>query len=239
MCRRLNMTAVKSIFPILLILVFSSWSGAVSALSETTDSNTNSDYQVISENSKWSKLSVVSESDYKLNDFSGIIHSPFGNFDPLKDVMPLGPENLYDSSALSRTGLVIVQSNSVDMTDLINLIDSYGYPIIDNIPDSALIVRLPIEDILTSKSELEKSPSVRWIEGLPIAWRVSPSLVDFSGRGGFSLDLDITIASDLEINELSELELDMNRISESSSTEMFVIFTYVKLKELMRHGCPF
>ena len=218
MCRRLAMTAVKSIFPILLILILSSWSGAVSAFSETSESNINSDQQVLSENSKWSKLSIVSESDYELNDFSGIIHSPFGNFDPLKDPMPLGPENLYDSSAILRTGLVIIQSNSVDMIDLINLIDFYGYPIIDTIPDSALIVRLPIEDIFTSISELEKSPSVRWVEGLPIAWRVSPNLVDFSGRGGLSLDLDLTLTSDLEINELSELESDMRRISDSSIT---------------------
>ena len=70
------MTAVKSIFPILLILVLSSWSGAVSAFGETSEHNINSDYQVLSENSKWSKLSVVSESDYELNDFTGIIHSP-------------------------------------------------------------------------------------------------------------------------------------------------------------------
>ena len=218
MCRRLVMTAVKSIFPILLILILSSWSGAVSAFSETSESNINSDQQVLSENSKWSKLSIVSESDYELNDFSGIIHSPFGDFDPLKDPMPLGPENLYDSSAILRTGLVVIQSNSVDMIDLINLIDFYEYPIIDTIPDSALIVRLPIEDIFTSISELEKSPSVRWVEGLPIAWRVSPNLVDFSGRGGLSLDLDITLTSDLEINELSELESDMRRISDSSIT---------------------
>ena len=122
MCRRLAMTGVKSVFPILLVLILSSWSGTVSAFSESTDYSINSDYQVLSDNSNWNKLSIVSESEYKLNDFSGIIHSPFGDFDPLKDVMPLGPENLYDPSALSRTGLVIVQSNSVDMTDLIDLI---------------------------------------------------------------------------------------------------------------------
>ena len=94
MFRRPAMTAVKSIFPILLILILSSWSGAVSAFSETTESNLDSDYQVLLEDSNWSKLSVVSESDYELNDFSGIIHSPFGDFDPLKDPMPLGPETV-------------------------------------------------------------------------------------------------------------------------------------------------
>ena len=216
MCRRLAMTAVKSIFPILLILILSSWSGAVSALSETTEYTEISDLQEPSEISKWSKLSVVSESNYELNRFTGIIHSPFGNFDPLVDPMPLGPESLYDSSALSRTGLAVIQSNSVDMSELINLLDSKGYSIIDYLPDSALIIRIPVEDIMNSKSELEKSSSVRWIEGLPIAWRVSPNLVDFSGRGGLLLDLDLTITSDLKTSELSELESDMNRISDSS-----------------------
>ena len=69
---------------------------------------------------------------------------------------------------------------------------------------------------MTFKSELEKSPSVRWIEGLPIAWRVSTNLLDFSGRGGLLLDLDLTITSDLQLSQLSELESDMNRISDSS-----------------------
>ena len=210
------MTAVKSIFPILLILIFSSWSGAVSAVSEDVISTENSDFQESPIISKWSKLSVVSESNYELNHFTGIIHSPFGNFDPLVDPMPLGPESLYDSAALSRTGLAIIQSNSVDMTELINLVDSYGFPILDILPDSALIIRLPVEDVLTFKSELEKSPLVRWIEGLPIAWRVSTNLLDFSGRGGLLLDLDLTITSDLQLSQLSELESDMNRISDSS-----------------------
>ena len=216
MCRRLAMTAVKSIFPILLILILSSWSGAVSALSETTKSTEISNFQDPEEINKWGKLSVVSESNYELNHFTGIIHSPFGDFDPLVDPMPLGPESLYDSSALSRTGLAIIQSNSVDMTELINLLDSNGYSIIDHLPDSALIIRIPVEDIINSKSELEKSPSVRWIEGLPIAWRVSANLIDSSGRGGLLLDLDLTITSDLEPSELSELESDMSRISDSS-----------------------
>ena len=108
--------------------------------------------------------------------------------------MPLGPENLFDSSSLSRTGLVIIQSNNVDMIPLIDLIESFNYPIIDTLPDSALIVRLPIDEVLESKDNLEKYPEVRWIEALPIAWRVSPNLVDFSGRGGLSIDLDLTIA---------------------------------------------
>ena len=63
MCRRLAMTGVKSVFPILLVLILSSWSGTVSAFSESTDYSINSDYQALSDNSNWNKLSNVSESE--------------------------------------------------------------------------------------------------------------------------------------------------------------------------------
>ena len=45
-------------------------------------------------------MSVGYESSYDVKKFSGLIHSPFGDFDPLVDPIPLGPENLYDSSAI-------------------------------------------------------------------------------------------------------------------------------------------
>ena len=42
------------------------------------------------------------------------------------------------------------------MIPLIDLIESFNYPIIDTLPDSALIVRLPIDEVLESKDNLEK-----------------------------------------------------------------------------------
>lgn len=238
MFRTLVMTAVKSIFPVLLILILSSWTGAVSALSDnshyTDNSIPNDDEKV----SMWSKLSSAMKSDYSMNDFSGIIHSPFGNFDPLLEPMPLGPENLYDSSSLSRTGLVIIQSNNVDMIPLIDLIESFNYPIIDTLPDSALIVRLPIDEVFESKDNLEKFPEVRWIEALPIAWRVSPNLVDFSGRGGLSIDLDLTIAPDLDFSQLSELEVDMKRISDSTSSRNVCDIRLCQIKDIDASWLP-
>jgi len=210
------MTTAKSIFPILLILILSSWSGVVSAHSEIKKNSLYTNFQEAPDTGDWNKLELVYESEYELNNISGIIHSPFGHFDPLVDPMPLGPENLFDSLSLSRTGLAIIQSNSVDMTGLYFLLDSYGYPVIDHIPDSALIIRIPVDDISYSMNQLEKHPSVRWIEALPIAWRVSPSLVDLSARGGVLLDLDITVTPDLETSDLLILESDMSRISDDS-----------------------
>ena len=238
MFRTLVMAAVKSIFPVLLILILSSWAGAVSALSDNSHYTDNLILNDDEKVSKWSKLSSAVKSDYSMNDFSGIIHSPFGNFDPLLEPMPLGPENLYDSSSLSRTGLVIIQSNNVDMIPLIDLIESFNYPIIDTLPDSALIVRLPIDEVFESKDNLEKFSEVRWIEALPIAWRVSPNLVDFSGRGGLSIDLDLTIAPDLDFSQLSELEVDMNRISNSASSRNVCDIRLCQIKDIDASWLP-
>lgn len=215
MCRTYDMKTIRHVFPILFILILSSWSSVVVALNSPSDDSTFS----LSEDSsipEWGQLSVGVESVYEVRNFSGIIHSPFGDFDPLTDVIPLGPENLYDSFAIHRTGLAIIQSKSVDQTGLMELLNLYDIPILDVIPDSALIIRLPVDEILESRELLEKSEHVRWIGELPIAWRVSLNLVSLSGRGGIIVDLDLTPASDINHNELIELEDDLRYLSESS-----------------------
>ncbi len=208
------MPATRTVLPVLLLLMFSSWSGAVLASNNDSESPSISIPNEAITDFQWSEISVDYESSYDLKKFSGLINSPFGDFDPLVDPIPLGPENLFDSSAIFRTGLVIIQSNGVDMTGLIDLLDLYEIPIIDSIPDSALIVRLPVDDISETKSLLEKSEHVRWINGLPIAWRVSQELVSVAGRGGIIVDLDIIPASDLEFDELLELEKNLKVLSE-------------------------
>ena len=207
------MSAMRSVFPVLFILIFSSWSSVVVASEEDSEESLSIVTNEYSSESQWSQLSSVSESIFQVRNFSGLIYSPFGDFDPLLDPIPLGPENLYDSSAIHRTGLAIIQSRGVDMTDLMKLLSSHDFSIIDTLPDSALIVRLPTDDILGSFSLLEKSEHVRWIGELPIAWRVSQELVDLSGRGGIILDLDIVPTSDLNSIELLELEIDLKKLS--------------------------
>ena len=210
------MSTIRSVFPVLFILIFSSWSSVVVASDEGSEESLSITSNEFISESQWSQLFSVSESVYDVKNFSGLIYSPFGDFDPLYDPIPLGPENLYDLSAINRTGLVIIQSKSVDMTGLMQLLYSHDLPIIDTLPDSALIVRLPTDDILGSISLLEKSEYVRWIGELPIAWRVSQELVDLSGRGGIILDLDIIPASDIDSNELLELEMNLKMLSDDS-----------------------
>ncbi|MDC3281674.1 S8 family serine peptidase [Euryarchaeota archaeon] len=210
------MSTIRSVFPVLFILIFSSWSSVVVASDEGYEESLSIISNEFISESQWSQLFSVSESVYDVKNFSGLIYSPFGDFDPLHDPIPLGPENLYDLSAIHRTGLVIIQSKSVDMTGLMQLLYSHDLPIIDTLPDSALIVRLPTDDILGSISLLEKSEYVRWIGELPIAWRVSQELVDLSGRGGIILDLDIIPASDIDSNELLELEMNLKMLSDDS-----------------------
>ena len=210
------MSTIRSVFPVLFILIFSSWSSVVVALDEGFS---DSQIVVIDEyipESNWESLSAVSESVYQVRDFSGLIHSPFGDFDPLSDNIPLGPENLYDPSAVFRTGLVIIQSGSVDMADLMELLNLHNLNVLDTLPDSAVIVRLPVDDILGYKSLLEESEYVRWIGELPIAWRVSPDLVSLSGRGGIIIDLDIIPASDIAYEELADLENNLKSLSKDT-----------------------
>ena len=116
------MSTIRSVFPVLFILIFSSWSSVVVALDEGFS---DSQIVVIDEyvpESNWESLSAVSESVYQVRDFSGLIHSPFGDFDPLSDNIPLGPENLYDPSAVFRTGLVIIQSGKNPVKSLFVLL---------------------------------------------------------------------------------------------------------------------
>ena len=113
----------RSVLPILFILLFSTWGSVLSAAS-VSDSELNIDTnpQTLSPTSQMSPFTDVVNSTYDLREISRLIHSPFGSFDPLSDPIPLGPENLFDPSAILRTGMVVVQSNNADMTDLYDLL---------------------------------------------------------------------------------------------------------------------
>ena len=81
------MYARKSTFLVLTVLLFSSWSGMVSASPQGTDSIHSPD----SDNyhfEKWTSLEFASEHLHQIRQTSGIIHSPYGSFDPLMDEYP-------------------------------------------------------------------------------------------------------------------------------------------------------
>ena len=59
---------------------------------------------------------------------------------------------------------------------------------------------------------------VRWAGELPIAWRVSPEVASIAGREAITVDLDISPAPDLSIQELKQLQSDLESISSSENS---------------------
>ena len=207
------MTRARSVIPVLVALLLSTWSGVLASASEDPlpDSDVTEDASQ-GLNSQWSRMAAT-ETTYQLRESSGILHSPFGAFDPLDDPIPLGPENLYDPLALRRTGMLLVQSYSADMTAMMNAFSSMGVDVLDVVPDDAVVVRVdPLSDTGVVEA-INRLPSVRWTGELPVAWRVAPELISLSGRTGMLVDMDVTPAPDLDLDELAELSLDLQLVS--------------------------
>ena len=158
---------------------------------------------------------IPSESSYELRTATGILHSPYGPFDPLVDPIPLGPENLYDPFALQRTDMLLIQSSSSDMTAMMGVLEKFELGVIDIMPEHSVIARLHTDNHERVVDELTKYSSIRWAGGLPIAWRVSPYLSAIAGLDGHLIDLDVTPAPDLNKEELLSLSEDMNLISQN------------------------
>ena len=198
---------------ILSALMLAAWSGAISGASEITN-QTQSDFTPdrYSDQTSW-LVAEPTQSHYELRQSTGMIYSPYGPFDPLIDPIPLGPENLYDPMALERTGLIIVQSSSSDLTEMFAVLHRLDLPVIDMLPDDSVIVRVDAVADSRILSELMDEKSIRWSGGLPIAWRVSPELSFLAGRVGIQVDIDITPSSDLSQRDVDSLSSDLRAIS--------------------------
>jgi len=207
------MTRPRFVILILASLILSTWTGVLASASEASSlDNYVREGDSLAPNSQWSRIDA-SETYYPLRESSGLLHSPFGAFDPLNDPVPIGPENLYDPQALRRTGMLLVQSESADMTAMLNAFSSMGVDVLDVVPDDAVVVRVdPLSDSEVVEA-INKLPNVRWVGELPIAWRVASELIPLSGRPGVLVDLDVTPAPDLDSDELAELSLDLQLVS--------------------------
>ena len=211
---RCSMGDRRLVFVTLVMLIFSGWS---SGLVSATDSNSEKAAQSTDFGDEIRapiQMSNPVENTYELRVSSGLIHSPYGSFDPLTQPIPLGPENLYDSKAMERTGFAIIQSNSADLTGVLNLVDELEITLVDYFPDDAVIVNIPSNaDYTTILSSLNSDESVRWVGQLPIAWRVSPEVAALSGRASVSVDLDLIPSPILSEEELMSLASDLESIS--------------------------
>jgi uncharacterized membrane protein len=170
---------------------------------------------------EWLLFHNATINNYPLRESSGHIHSPLGSFDPKDGYVPLGPENFIDLNSFSKTGMAIVQSKSSDMTLLTNiLLQEDSISILDHIPDDSLIIRISGEDKVKKITQLSELNEVRWIGELPIAWKISKSLVIHYFENTNLIDIDLIPAKDLSIEELVELNLDMSYLSSSSKNKI-------------------
>ena len=170
---------------------------------------------------EWLVIHNATVNEYPLRESSGYIHSPLGSFDPRDGYVPLGPENFIDFESFSKTGMAIVQSKSPDMTLLTNRLQGeYGISILDYIPDDSVIIRIDGENKIQKISEISKFNEVRWVGELPIAWKISKSLISYYFENTNPIDINLIPAKDLSLEELTELNRDMSFLSSSSRAKI-------------------
>lgn len=131
---------------------------------------------------------------------SNLIHGPYGAYDPL-----LSPQNTHSPiESIEFDGLVIIQSTSTDLRDMIEVVIAAGGTFQDFYPDHAAIFSIMQgpEGISTIES-LSMEQSVRWVEPFPISWRIDPSLVD--GKRSL-LDIDVHLTRNIGPAELKSME---------------------------------
>ena len=120
-------------------------------------------------------LEFASEHPHQIRQTSGLIHSPYGSFDPLMDEYPtFGELNTGDYSYSDRP-VFVIQSETSDISGISSSVEEAGGAILDYMPDSALLVRLPID--VNADNFLASLANVRWSGQMPDIWRLSPEIL--------------------------------------------------------------
>ena len=207
------MYARKSTFLVLAVLLISSWSGMVSASHSTIDSESSPDSNEYL-GMKWSSLEFPLGHVHQIRESSGLIHSPYGSFDPLIDDAPILGELDTGEYSHSDRPVYAIQSDTSDISGISLAVEEIGGTILDYLPDSALLVRFPIH--VQVENFLSSWEDVRWYGQMPDIWRVSPEILHINPSS--QLELQILPASDLSKDELTSLERDLSVISNSDQS---------------------
>ena len=79
-------------------------------------------------------------------------------------VTPSLPSILHDSLDVVRTGMLIIQDVDADRTDLEEWLEVQGFPILDVIPDDALLIRVPTDphQLDAAISSIVSNEGIRW-----------------------------------------------------------------------------
>jgi len=205
--------ASKLVVSIVILFLFT----PLSVLSQASINNgdTSIIHEYNSESSAgWVELKSPIASYYDITESSGLIHSPFGSFDPKIDFIPLGPENLFDPHSFMRTGMAIVQSKTSDMSLLTNYLENEPEVfIIDVIPDDTLIIRITSDNHINTYEKISEFSAVRWMGELPVAWKISMNLISLIGNYDGPVNLQLMPTPGLSPSELISLNNDLNPLS--------------------------
>jgi len=168
----------------------------------------------------WTRLSNPISTSYEMSEVSGFIHSPYGTFDPIYEVLPNGPWNILGMTSPWEDNAYVIQSNSADLQGLEILLQSIGSEVVDHLPDHSLIVTIPEDAGDGYVEQISRLPQVRWVGPLPTAWKISPALLPFVGIKDFSVDLDIIPFPNLLQEEVTSLSEDIGHYSQGPQSHL-------------------
>lgn len=162
---------------------------------------------------QWDSMSPNDGPLVPLAESSHKIHTILGSFDPTNETPPLPPEAYRDHFDIDNTRFAIVQLVEHDYTLFEELITRLGLVDLDYIPDDSYLVRLPADSsaALSAIEELSSHPSIRAVVVQHPGWRVNSDLMQisldaFSGIPVPAIDVDVTPAGDLSIEQIDGLQ---------------------------------
>ena len=134
------MTSSKAIYFAVLLILLSPISSTISM--ETIDEERAQSMSSPTIENNWVVLHNPSIGNYPISETSGLIHSPFGKFDPLTESPPAGPWEKLGLSEYNDGRLFIVQSHSSDLQELEDSLNLLGIQIIDHFPDDSVLISI-------------------------------------------------------------------------------------------------
>ncbi len=170
--------------------------GAQSMSSPTTENN-------------WVVLHNPSIGNHPISEASGLIHSPFGKFDPLTESPPAGPWEKIGLSEYNDGRLFIVQSHSSDLQELEDSLNFLGIQIVDHFPDDSVLISIAPWRTGDQIGTIQELNQVRWVGQFPAIWKISNSLYPLMDLDGALVDLDITPSPSNSPDDLSNLEREL------------------------------
>ena len=191
----------RSLIPIFLAVLMVTIPWASMAPTPTDDSLEQSQWTAAEAAENWFESEGSSGANVAISSGSGQLWGQTGNFDPLYQSASL-PSNLQATDDPFATGYIIVQLFQNDGVLAESIAKGIGAIIVDTLPEDAWVLRLPnsVESRSHSIVQLAEDERGRWVGAQQPAWRLDVDLHQASGV----LDLDLTLAQDVDTSQLEE-----------------------------------